>query len=390
MKKRILEVINLASSAENFIGDQFSYFPQHGDYEMHLICSDGANLEGLVQKHNIKSKVVQINRSITPWQDFKSLIAICKYIRKNKIDVIICHQEKGNLLGQTAGFLMRVPVRIILSHGILYETMTGIKRELIRLQDKMVSRMSTNVICVSYFVKEKRIKDGVDKPEKSIVLGHGSCNGIDTVNKFNPNLISIEETNRLREKYEINKDDFIIGFCGRLVKDKGIVEMIQAFIELKNKHPERVIKLFVVGGLEQRDALPQEIVSFILSSKDVVFSGSVPYAEIQKFYTLMNVLVLPSHRDGLGLAPLEAQAMSVPAIVSKHTGCRETIVEHETGEYVDLIPESVCEKMEIFLDKEYAKKIGAKGRCFVEKFFDVSIVNENLVKYLNTVTEKLR
>ena len=387
--KRILEIINLASSAENFIGKQFSYFPQHGDYEMHLVCSDGPELEALVKKHQIKHQVIPINRNITPWQDLKSLIAICKYVRRNRIDVIICHQEKGNLLGQTAGFITRVPVRIVLSHGILYETMTGLKRWIVRLQDKLVSDMATNVICVSNYVEEQRNKDGVDKTGKAVVLGNGSCNGIYTVNKFNPQLVSLQKTEALKRQYGIKEDDFVIGFCGRLVRDKGVVELVYALSKLQKKHPEKSVKLFIIGEFEQRDALPEEVLRTIRESKSVVLSGRIPYADIQKYYTLMNVLVLPSHRDGLGLAPLEAQAMNVPAIVSKITGCRETIVEHETGEYVDLNSDSICEKLELFLDNEYAEQQGKKGRDFVVKNFDTDIVSNNLLNYLNKLTGQL-
>lgn len=384
--KRILEVINLATSAENFIGEQFSYFPQHGNYEMHLICSEGPNLERLVKKHQIKLQVVPINRNITPWEDLKSLVAICKYIQRNNIDIIICHQEKGNLLGQTAGFLMRISVRIVLSHGILYETMTGFKRWLIRMQDKMVSDMATHVICVSNFVKDTRLRDKVDRPGKAVVLGHGSCNGIDTKNKFNPALVSEEEKKKLRGNYGLNEDDFVVGFCGRLVKDKGIIELVDAFLQLKQKHPNQKIKLFIIGEFEQRDALPEHTSKFLRESSDVILTHRVEYGDVQKYYTLMHVLVLPTHRDGLGLAPLEAQAMGVPAIVTDHTGSKETIVEHETGEYIDLNPQNIAKVLEPFMDVQKAKEMGMKGRAFVEENFDTSIVSENMMNYLNKLT----
>ena len=352
---------------------------------MHLICSDGPNLDALVMKHHIKNQVIPINRAITPWQDIKSLMAICRYIRKNKIDCIICHQEKGNLLGQLAGFITRVPVRIVLSHGILYETMTGIKRTLIRLQDKMVSDMATNVICVSNFVKDQRLRDGVDKKGKSVVLGNGSCNGIDTVNKYNPALVDQQEVKALKMFFGFNDEDYVIGFCGRLVKDKGVVELVSAFLKLNQKYPTKDIKLFVIGGFEERDALPDNISETIRNSEDIILSGRIPYAEVQKYYALMDVLVLPSHRDGLGLAPLEAQAMGIPAIVTRCTGCRETIVEHETGEYVDLDADDICNKMEIFMDRDKAKCFGERGRDFVVKHFDTSIVSRNMLNYLNTL-----
>lgn len=353
---------------------------------MHLICSDGPNLEQLVGKHKIKCQTVPINRNITPWQDLKSLIAICKYVKRNKIDVIICHQEKGNLLGQTAGFLTRVPVRIVLSHGILYETMSGFKRWLIRLQDKMVSDMATHVICVSNFVKNKRLEDKVDRPGKGVVLGCGSCNGIDITHKFNPSLVTEEDKKALKANYGLDDDDFVVGFCGRLVKDKGIVELVDAFLQLKQRHLENKIKLFIIGEFEQRDALPEHTSKFLRESNDVILTHRVEYGDVQKYYTMMNVLVLPTHRDGLGLAPLEAQAMGVPAVVSKHTGCRETIIEHETGEYIDLDPKSIADVLELFMDRQKAERMGKKGRVFVEENFDTSIVSENMLNFLNNLT----
>lgn len=384
--KKILEIINLASSAENFIGDQFSYFSQYGDYEMHLVCSDGPNLEQLVKKHKIKNQIIPLNRTITPWQDLKSLFSIYQYIRKNKIDIIICHQAKATLLGLTAGWLARVPVRIILAHGVLLETMRGLKKSVFVLEERFVIGMATNIICVSEFVKEHLNKYGKAVQEKSVLLGRGSCNGIDTKNKYNPQLVSSEEIESLKSLYHIKNDDYVIGYCGRLVCDKGIMELVEAFVKLKHEFPEKSIKLFIVGDFEERDALPEETSNFIRESDSVILTGRVPYSNIQAYYCLMNVLVLPSHRDGLGLTPLEAQAMNVPAIVTKHTGCRETIVEHETGEYTDLGEDDLCKKLALMMDEEKAIIMGKAGRKFVENTFDTTIVNSNMLNYLNALT----
>ena len=383
--KKILEIINLASSAENFIGDQFSYFSQHGDYEMHLICSDGPNLEQLVKKHQIKNQIIPLNRTITPWQDLKSLYAIYQYIRKNKIDVLICHQAKATLLGLTAGCLARVPVRIILAHGVLLETMHGLKKSVFVLEEKFVIKMATSIICVSDFVKEHLNKYGKVVQDKCVLLGRGSCNGIDTKNKYNPQLVSSKVVESLKEHYNINNDDYVIGFCGRLVCDKGIIELVEAYVKLKQLFPAKSIKLFIVGDYEERDAFPEDTYKFIRESDSVIITGWVPYSNIQSYYCLMNVLVLPSHRDGLGLAPLEAQAMNVPAIVSKHTGCSETIIEHETGEYTDLNVDDLCEKLALMMDEEKAKKMGEAGRRFVESNYETTIVNSNMLNYLNTL-----
>lgn len=383
--KRILEVINLASSAENFIGSQFYYLAEYGGYEMHLICSYGENLPLLNKKYGVQYKAIPINRNITPIQDIKSLIAICKYIKQNDIDIIICHQEKGNLLGQLAGFIMRVPIRIILSHGILYESMTGIKRWLIRKQDKFVSSIATNVICVSNFVRKTRINDGVDNPHKSVVLGNGSCNGIDVKDKFNPNLYDINMKSVLRAQFGISDYDFVIGFCGRLVRDKGIEELVAAHKILVSQYPDKNIKLFVIGDLESRDAISSALSEYLRNNSNVVFTGRVDYEDIQKFYLPMDVFVLPSHRDGLGLTPLEAQAMKVPAIVTDFTGCAETIRNGFTGEYIDLNPEHIAEVISHFFDKEKAIHYGIYGRDFVYKHFNREEVNKLMLDYINSL-----
>lgn len=386
--KRILEVINLATSAENFIGSQFSYLSEMGGYEMHLICSAGDNIEALAKQYGFKYKILPINRNITPVQDVKSLIGICKYIRNNKIDIIIAHQEKGNLLGQLAGFIMNVPIRIILAHGILYESMHGIKRWLIKKQDTVVSLLATNVICVSNFVRDTRLKDGVDKPKKSIVLGRGSCNGIDVNKKFTPEKFKQEDVKALREMFCIGETDFVIGFCGRLVKDKGIEELVQAHKMLVSEYPGKRIILFVIGKLETRDAISRETINYLECSDTVIFTGHVPYSDIEKYYLPMDVFILPSHRDGLGLTPLEAQAMGVPAIVTNFTGCAETILNGVTGEYIDLNPRTIASVISHFFDKGKSIDYGKRGREFVCNNFNRETVNEKMLEYIKSLHQK--
>ena len=140
--KRILEIINLSGSAQNFIGDQFSYFRERGGYEMHLICSSGADIEDFAKKHQIHYSPVQIERRPSPLHDLSALWKIYQYIRRNKIDVVISHQEKSRLLGTIAAWLNRVPVRVIYAHGVLLDTMHGLKRQFFLAEGKLVSKLA--------------------------------------------------------------------------------------------------------------------------------------------------------------------------------------------------------------------------------------------------------
>lgn len=385
--KNVLEVINLANSARNFIGTQFSYLQENGDYRMHLICSPDDKMDAYAKQINIAYHPLKLNRQLSTVADIKTLVQICKYIRKNNIEVVIAHQAKARLLAMLACFLTRVPYRVIFAHGVLYETMHGMKRWLVKMNDRFVSSLADKVICVSHFVADTREKDHIDKNGKRVILGQGSCNGIDAINKFNPTLYSEDKITTLKSKYGISNEDFVIGFVGRLVRDKGVVELLDGFVQLQKKYPEKKIKLMVIGNPETRDALPDETMAIIKKSKDIIFTGAVPYEDIAAYYMLMDVFVLPSHRDGLGMVALEAAAMERPVLVSSITGCRETILPNVTGCYIDLTGESICNKLEKYLDKKICVSQGHNARKFVLESFERSIVNKEMLDFLNDLIE---
>lgn len=383
--KNLLQLINLSSSAENFIGDQLSYFQEKGDYKMHLVCSDKGNLKKFAEEQKVEYMVLNLSRQLSPWQDVKAFLAICKYIRKHKIDIILCHQAKARTLGIPAAWLMGVKHRIIFSHGVLHETMHGLKRFLVLSNDRMLARMATKVICVSHHVMKARVNDGIDKPEKQVIIGSGSCNGIDTINKFNPALVSENEVKALKTKYGIRDEDLVVGFCGRLVKDKGVAELAEGFRLLCERNPEKSIKLLIIGEPEKRDAVAPEVFEVLNNNPKVLFTGRVPYDEIQKYYLLMSVFILPSHRDGLGLVPLEAEAMGIPALVTKITGCKETIIENETGNYVDLTGESVCQELTKYFDSERRRIFGKQARKFVHENFEHTVYRELIFEFIKSL-----
>lgn len=384
--KNVLQLINLSSSAKNFIGDQLSFFQENGDYKMHLVCSDLGDLKQFAESQGVEYMALNLSRQLAPWKDIKAFFAICKYIREHKIDIIICHQAKARTLGIPAAWIMGVKHRIIFSHGVLYETMHGLKRFLVLSNDRILSRLATKVICVSRHVMNARVRDGIDKPSKQVIIGRGSCNGIDTINKFNPALVPEGDVNALRAKYGLMEDDFVVGFCGRLVKDKGVAELAEGFRLLCERNPNKSIKLLIIGVPEKRDAVDPAVFEVLNENPRVVFTGRVPYDEIQKYYLLMSVFVLPSHRDGLGLVPLEAEAMGVPALVTKITGCKETIIENVTGNYVDLTGESVCEELTRFFDDDRRRTFGEQARKFVHENFEHTVYRDQILSFINSLS----
>lgn len=383
--RRILEIINLPGSAQIFIGDQFSYFREQGGYEMHLICSPGSGVEEFAEKHEVHYFPVSIERRFSLLSDIKAFCRIYRYIKNNKIDVVISHQEKSRLLGTVAAWLCGVPVRLIYAHGVLLDTMRGLKRRLFLNEGKLVSRLAHRIICVSPSVMRRRVEIGMDKPEKQVLIGYGTCNGIDTVNKFNPSLVSDMERKKVKDSLGIKENDFVVGFCGRLVRDKGIIELVEGIRILAKRHPDKSIKLLVIGAFEKRDSVPESTADYLQTSQLIKFTGHVPFEDIQKYYTPMNVLVLPSYREGFGLVTIEAGAMGIPAIVSRSTGCIDSIVEGETGVYTDINPTNIADKIECFFDKKYARRLGENARRNVADCYEHNDVMRKTLEFINSL-----
>lgn len=386
--KKILSVITLESSAENFISDQLAFFQQNGDYECHLICSPHPNLEKYAKTNGICSYAVQIERPLSPIKDVRAFFAILKYMRNNRFDILIAHSfPKACLLSMTAGKIAGISHRIELAHGALQEGLKGLMKKFVIFSERHNSRLAEIVVNVSQSVALRRQKDRIDKPSKQKLLSKGTSNGIDTIHKFNPALVSCEEVKKIKKELGITENDFVIGFCGRLVGDKGIVELLDGFQEIKRRHPDKSIKLLIIGNPEQRDALPQHTLDAINSSPDIIFTGRVPYEIIQNYYLPMDVFILPSYREGFPTVVLEASAMERPVITTRKTGCIDSIIENETGVFVDIEGSSIADGIEKFFDKEYAERLGKNGRRWVVENFEHEIVREAMLNLLNELTQ---
>ena len=385
---RVLEIMPLAYSARAFIGDQLSLFKENG-YEMHLICTPDNYIYDFVEQEGAIYYPMVIPRSIKPFRDIANMWRIYRYVRKHKIDVVIGHQSKGILYGMLPGKLGGAKFRIVLAHGVLEDTMIGLKQRIFATENKIMSSFATHVLCVSRSVMKRRVELGIDKPERQCVLGNGTCNGVDALNKFNPQAVPTTDTDSIRQKYGLKTDDFVVGFCGRLVRDKGVTELTGAFKLLKERYPDIPVKLFVVGDPEKRDALPEETISFLKESEDVIFTGMVEYSEIQKYYTVMDAFVLPSYREGFPTVVLEASAMTLPLIVSRSTGCIESIIENVTGVYCDISPESIADAIMTYVkDREKAQRYGQAARQFVLENFEHTKVKVLMLDLLNDITSK--
>ena len=369
--KNILHVVNIYFVLPYFIGGQFAYFRQKG-YRMFAVCSESEYLDGYAREQGFGYKVVPVKRSFSVKQDVKSIRQICSYIRENEIGVIVGHTPKGGLLAMLAGWLMRVPRRIYFRHGLVYETSHGLKRFVLMTVDRISSACATKIVCVSPSVLQRSIEDHLAPADKQLVLGNGTCSGIDTQGKFCPEKIDGDHLAAMRRRWGIADGDWVIGYTGRLVKDKGIIELVSAFRKLKKRY--RNMKLLLVGMFEVRDALPEDIQDDIKNDPQIVWAD-FQNTDQEYFYAMMNVYVLASYREGFPTGVLEAQSMGVPVVTTRVTGCRDAIVEGRTGLFAEHSADSIAEAITEIHDKKVVSGTAAR-KWVVEKFDNLIVWNE--------------
>lgn len=369
----ILHVINVYFVLPYFIGEQLDYFRERG-HHMHVICSHSDLLYDYCRRHKAECYATQINKSFTILDDLRSILRICRYIRQHKIDIVVGHTPKGALLSMLSAWLCRVPKRLYFRHGLVYETSSGFMRTLLIWADRITSLCATQVICVSPSVMQQSLKDKLSPANKQIILSHGTCNGIDTHYHFNPALLNPTRLANLRAQYDLTPDLFVIGYTGRLVRDKGIEELIQAFYRLPNLDKCR---LLLVGIYEDRDALSEEVKHQIETDPRIIHTGYInQYMEY--YYALMNVYVLPSYREGFPTGVLEAQSMELPIITTRATGCIDSIQEGITGLFVNHTPIELSNAIQRIRTEN---PLDAKqGRRWVETNFDCQIIWKEIEK----------
>lgn len=369
----ILHVVNIYFVLPFFIGDQFKYFKDKG-FGMHAACSDSEYLADYAKKQGFSYLATPINRSISIKDDLRSIRALCRYIRRNKIDIVVGHTPKGGLLAMIAGRICSVRKRIYFRHGLVYETSHGFKRFVLKSVDRLASACATKIVCVSPSVLERSISDKLAPAKKQTILSDGTCNGVDTVGQFNPEKVDREAVAALRKKYGIGKDDFVIGYSGRLVRDKGVIELVEAFDRLSGADN---CKLLLVGMFEQRDALPESTRQRILNDPRIIFTGFVN-GGMENYYSLMDMYVLASYREGFPTGVLEAQSMGLPVVTTRATGCCDSIVDGVTGLFADNSAEDLARKIDqVRVDK---KIDGANGRAWVKEKYDSRIVWKEIEK----------
>ncbi len=342
---KILHTVNIPFVIPFILGDQISYFTSKG-YEIHIACSSGENLDFYKSKWNFKLVNIVVSRKFSLFQDLISIFQLVLYIKENNIDIVVGHTPKGAFISMIASYITRVSKRIYFRHGLMFETSSGFKKLIYMFIEMTTSYFSTEVICVSNSVLNQSIKLRLSSVEKMTVINKGSCNGIDAVKQFNRGNLDPQKITSIKSQLNLKHNDFVVGYIGRLARDKGINELILAWeiIKLKSKN----VKLVLCGPIDERDPIEVNLFNKISKDETILLVGEILNPEY--YYELFSVFILPSYREGFPTVVLEASSMELPVITTNSTGCIDSIIDGETGIFTDISPNAISNSILFYLE----------------------------------------
>lgn len=380
---KILHVFTLNTTAESFFDGQFKILSEHGQ-EIHLVADTEEDKDFSHRNHTFYHRI-PIVRAISPIADLTSIRLLIKLISRERFDAVVGHTPKGAMVAMIAAKFAGVKTRIYYRHGLVYTTATGLKRVIFKTVERVTALLATNIVNVSPSLSQLAVKDKLNSDSKQTVIGCGTCGGIDTIDTFNPAKVSADTVYALHHTLGIPDGAFVVGFCGRLCHDKGIIELIDGFKLFKQAHPEIESRLLLVGPYDSRDILPQYIKDEIESNPSIIAPGAVSHHYLPNYYSLMDVFVFPSYREGFGMTVIEASAMCIPILVSRSHGCVDSIREDVTGLYIDLSPESITSSLTEMLNQELRHRLGNAGRDFVTEKFERTAMWPKILDYYKEI-----
>lgn len=368
---KLVHITTVPDSLWAFFAGQIRYMTDHG-FQVEAVSSPGRFLEMFAEREGIPVHAVPMARRISPLADAVALTRLWRVIARIRPDIVHAHTPKGGLLGMIGAAMCGTPVRIYHIHGFPFMTAAGARRRLLRAAEKLSCRLATRVLCVSRSIADVAVAEGVCPAGRIAVLAGGTINGIDAERIYNPALVSAAERATLKERYGIPAGAPVVGFVGRLVSDKGVAELARAWRELAAEFP--ALHLLVCGPVEDRDPVGVDVLAYLRSEARVHLTGEV--LDMPARYATMDLLVLPTYREGFPLVPMEASSMGLPVVASAVPGCTDAVVDGVTG---TLVPARDAEALAAAVRRyvvapELRRRHGQAGRARILAEFRPEVV----------------
>jgi len=361
-------------------------FLREAGLEVSVISSPGTDLNAVPGDEGVHAHAVPMVREIGGLSDLVSLWRLWRLMRRHRPAITNVGTPKAGLLGGLASYLSGVPCRVYTLHGLRCETTRGLKRWGLLLAEWVACRCAHRVICVSESLRQKAVALGVLDPGRAVVLGAGSCNGVDP-NRFAPTAERLRKAAALRRALGIPAIAPVIGFIGRFTRDKGVSELVEAFFQLRAEYPD--LHLMLVGDFEDGDPISNRIREAIQDDPRIILRGTVK--DTAPYYHVMDILALPTYREGFPIVVLEAHAAAKPVVTTRATGAVDAVLDNITGFQVPVgnVGALAVALARLLADPALAKRMGFAGRERVLREFRREVVWMALEEeYRNLLREK--
>lgn len=384
-RKKIIRMTTVPVSMHKLLQGQLKYMSQNG-YEVVALSSDDETFETMLHEQgDIRGIRVNMERHTSPIKDLKALWKIIKIFRKEKPFIVHTHTPKAGLLGMVAAKISRIPHRLHTTAGLPLLVYTGLYRKVLNAMERLTNACATQVFPNSFNMMKTMDELHLCNHKKMMVIGNGSSNGIDT------EYFSVEKTikdtgkDRIswRQELGLSNEDFAFIFVGRIVKDKGINELVYSLRRIVPHHLN--CKLIMVGSYESHlDPIAPENVAFFKNDKSVIFMGW--QNDVRPFMMAADALVFPSYREGFPNVVMQAGAMGLASIVTNINGCNEIIEEGKNGR---LIPpkneDALYNMMDWFINNpEKVKEMSSNARDMISRY-ERNYIWEELLKVYNSL-----
>lgn len=341
-------------------------------YQVFGVSSPGPYVPGLEAK-GIRHHGVALTRLNSPLADLSGLRSLYREFKTEKYDIVHTHTPKGNLLGQWAAFFARTPVRVTTVHGLYFTPKSSFLRKLIFSFVESISLIPAHKVFLinrQDYATVRKLRLGNMRKVQLLLGGIGT-----DIERFNRARMDPSRIQQTRCQYGIQPDDIVIGFVGRLVYEKGILELLRAFAALAATRSK--LRLLLVGPIDvdKADALSPAVIDELGIRERTVLTGAVD--DPAPMYAIMDIYALPSYREGMPLSTMEAQSMGLPVVTTDARGCIESILDQETGL---IVPARDVQALTLALaklidDTDLRVQMGQNARRFAEERYDDRRIN---------------